>query len=280
MASLSRHLISLLLAALFVFAGCSSSRMAQDPVSANANAPAFRESIDRILADTVLRPVVTSMKIVALKTGDVLYERNADLLMRPASNMKLLTTAAALIRLGPKFAFTTRFYSDGYVRDSVLYGNLYVKGGGDPDFSSAAIAAIVAEQKSKAGIKRVEGDLVGDDTYFDAQRWGTGWMWDDEPWGYAAFNSALSINRNCVDVRVTPSNTVGAPPIVTIEPDTRYVSVENTAVTAGMNTMNTLEISRKFFERSNTITICGALPLGTSASHETITVLHPEQYFL
>ncbi|HLP15509.1 MAG TPA: D-alanyl-D-alanine carboxypeptidase/D-alanyl-D-alanine-endopeptidase, partial [Bacteroidota bacterium] len=167
-----------------------------------------------------------------------------------------------------------------YVRDSILYGNLYVKGGGDPDFSSAAIAAIVAEQKSKAGIKRVEGELVGDDTYFDAQRWGTGWMWDDEPWGYAAFNSALSINRNCVDVYVRPSDTVGALPFVTIEPDTRYVSVENTAVTAGMNTKNTLDISRKFFERSNTITICGALPLGTSASHETITVLHPEQYFL
>jgi serine-type D-Ala-D-Ala carboxypeptidase/endopeptidase (penicillin-binding protein 4) len=266
-----------MLLVLLIFAGCSSSRVAQQSLSPDA--AMFHEKVDAILSDSAFIPTVTTMKIVSLKTGEVLYERNSTLLMRPASNMKLLTSATALMRLGTDFKFATRFLTDGAVSDSVLHGSLYIKGSGDPDFSSSSLAAVVAELKSK-GITRIEGDLVGDASYFDQKRWGTGWMWDDEPSGFAAFNSALSINSNCVEVRVTPSDTVGRPPQVTVTPETKYMTLENTAITAGMHTENTLDVSRKYFERTNTITVSGAFPAGSHTRTESITVLVPEQYFL
>jgi serine-type D-Ala-D-Ala carboxypeptidase/endopeptidase (penicillin-binding protein 4) len=277
MKPLSRPLCLLLLTVFVLFAGCSTSPIAQRELSRDASA--FHETIDAILSDSAFIPTVTTMKIVSLKTGEVLYERNSKLLMRPASNMKLLTTAAALMRLGRDFKFTTNFLTDGAVTDSVLHGSLYIKGSGDPDLSSSSLAAIAAQLRAK-GIRRIEGDLVGDASYFDAQRWGVGWMWDDEPWGFAAFNSALSVNRNCVEVRVTPSDTIGQPPRVTLVPDTHYMTVENTAVTSGMNSMSTLEVSRKFFERTNTITVRGVFPAGSKERSESITVLYPEQYCL
>ncbi|MGE5314440.1 MAG: D-alanyl-D-alanine carboxypeptidase/D-alanyl-D-alanine-endopeptidase [Acidobacteriota bacterium] len=271
------RLFPLLFLALALFAGCSSSRIAER--AASPDAEAFRSTIDSILARPIFRPTITTMKIVSLKTGEVLYERTPQLLMRPASNMKLLTTATALMRLGTSFAFTTRLYADGSVADSVLHGNLYIRGSGDPDLNSSSLAGMIASVRAK-GIRAIDGDLAGDASYFDEKRWGTGWMWDDEPSGFAAFNSALSLNRNCVEVRVTPSDTIGLPPRVVLSPETAYMTVENTAVTSGMNTKSTLEVSRRFFERTNTITVSGAIPAGSRPRSELITVLYPEQYLL
>ncbi len=261
---------------MVLFAGCSSTRQVQSPVR---SAEQFRQQIDAILADSVFRPVVTTMKIVSLKTSEVWYERNSLLLMHPASNMKLLTSATALCRLGKDFTFTTRMSHDGTIADSVLHGNIYFKGSGDPDLSSASLAGFARELQAK-GITRIDGDIVGDASYFDGERWGVGWMWDDEPSSDEAFNSALSVNRNCVDVRVVPSDSVGSAPLVTIVPATLYMNVENTAVTGAPHTRNTLEISRKYFERTNTITVKGSVPAESRGKKETITVLGPEQYFL
>lgn len=264
------------LISLLIFSGCSATRDIPSPLRSTDR---FRQEIDRLLADSLFSPVVSTVKIVSLRSSEVLYERNSQLLMRPASNMKLLTSATALMRLGKEFRFTTRVSYDGTVVDSVLHGSLYIKGSGDPDLSSAALAGLCREIGRK-GITRIDGDIVGDASYFDGERWGVGWMWDDEPSGYAAFNSALSINRNCVDVRVEPSDSIGGRARVTIIPATQYVTVDNTALTGDSAIRSTIEVSRKFFERTNTITVTGSLPFGARAKTESITVLRPELYFL
>jgi serine-type D-Ala-D-Ala carboxypeptidase/endopeptidase (penicillin-binding protein 4) len=262
------------LASVLTISGCTSTRYTPARLHSTEM---LRQQIDTVLADSVFRPVVTMLKIVSLKTSEVLYERNAQLLMRPASNMKLITSATALLRLGRDFKFTTRMFSDGPITDSVLHGNLYIHGSGDPDFLSSTLADMTAQVRAK-GIASIEGDIIGDASYFDEKRWGVGWMWDDEPSSDEAFNSALSINRNCIDVLAAPADTIGGPPVVALDPVTRYMTIENTATTGAPLSGNTLEISRKYFERTNIITVKGSIPLGAPRKKETVTVLGPEQY--
>ena len=239
----------------------------------------FRGSIDALLSDSIFTATKCGIKIVSLGNGEVLYERDARMLLRPASNMKLITAAAALSTLGKNFLLKTEMYSDTIINNGVLHGNIYLKGFGDPDFNSAQLADFLAMLKAR-GITKIDGNLVGDATYFDDERWGVGWMWDDEPAGFAAYNSALSINRNCVMVTVTPSNTMGDTTLISIDPPTQYVSLLNTATTGADTTALTLGISRKFKERLNVITVKGQIARGAKPQKESISVWGPEMYFL
>ena len=239
----------------------------------------FRSNIDAILSDSNFTATRTGIKIVSLDNNEVLYERNSKALLRPASNLKLLTTATALSTLGKSFSIKTNLYADTLVTDSTLYGNIYLKGFGDPDFTSLQLAELLSALRRK-GISRIDGDIVGDPSYFDDQRWGAGWMWDDEPFGFAAYNSALSINQNCVNVTVTPGAAVGDSAIATIDPPTHYVTIENEATTSEDTLHSTLEISRRFAERLNVITVKGKIPKAAHPHQEPITVRGPEMYFL
>ena len=239
----------------------------------------FRGSMDALLADSIFTATKCGVKIVSLNTNEVIYDRDSKMLMRPASNMKLVTTAAALSLLGKSFQLKTELYSDTTVTDGIIHGNIYIKGYGDPDFNSAQLADFLSTLKVR-GVSRIEGNLVGDAGYFDDEHWGSGWMWDDEPSGFAAYNSALSINRNCVEATVTSSNTVGDTALVVIEPSTHYVSLLNTATTAADTAPLTLEISRKFKERLNVITVKGQIPRGSKPQKEAVSVWNPDQYFL
>jgi D-alanyl-D-alanine carboxypeptidase/D-alanyl-D-alanine-endopeptidase (penicillin-binding protein 4) len=239
----------------------------------------FRCNVDAILADSNFTATGTGIKIVSLDNNEVLYERNSKALLRPASNLKLLTTATALSTLGKDFSIKTNLYADTLVTDSTLHGNIYLKGFGDPDFNSLQLAELVSALRWK-GISRIEGNIVGDPSYFDDQHWGAGWMWDDEPFGFAAYNSALSINRNCIDVTVSPGTAIDDSAIVIIDPPTHYVSVENEATTSEDTLPSTLEISRRFAERLNVITVKGKIPRAAQPQKDPITIRGPEMYFL
>ncbi len=269
-------LFPLLTVFAITFEGCSAlERLTQGEPPLEQ----FRGKIDALLADSIFTATKCGIKIVSLDNGEVLYERDSRMLLRPASNMKLITAAAALSVLGKKFALKTEMYSDTLITNGVLHGNLYLKGFGDPDFTSAQFADFLSMLKAR-GIAKIEGNVVGDATYFDDERWGIGWMWDDEPSGFAAYNSPLSINRNCVEVTVSPSNIAGDTAIVSIDPPTQYITVLNTATTSADTAALTLEISRKFKERLNVITIKGQIPRGAKPQKEAISVRGPEMYFL
>ncbi len=239
----------------------------------------FRASIDALLSDSIFTATKCGIKIVSLDNDEILYERDATMLLRPASNMKLITAAAALSILGKNFALKTEMYADTIINNGVLHGNIYLKGFGDPDFNSAQLADLLSTLKAR-GVTQIEGNVVGDATYFDDERWGVGWMWDDEPAGFAAYNSALSINRNCVEATVAPSNIAGDTALVSIDPPTQYVSLINTATTGADTAALTLEISRKFKERLNVVTVKGQIPRGAKPQKEAISVWGPEMYFL
>jgi D-alanyl-D-alanine carboxypeptidase/D-alanyl-D-alanine-endopeptidase (penicillin-binding protein 4) len=273
-----RQFISLLFAAALTVS-LNSCAIIERVVRGASPLEQFRTNVDAILSDSIFTATKTGIKIVSLENDEVLYERDSKALLRPASNMKLFTAAAALSTLGRSFSIKTNLYADTLMSDGVLHGNIYLQGFGDPDFNSSQLAELLSALKSK-GIAKIGGNIIGDASYFDDKHWGAGWMWDDEPFGFAAYNSALSINRNCVEVTVSPAKMNGDSALVAIVPSTQYVTVVNEGTTVADTLTSTLEISRKFAERLNVITVKGKIPKGSHPQKSAITVLAPEMYFL
>ncbi len=258
--------------------GCAGTRaLPQQAVPTDAVA-ALQDSIDAILQDSTLRRTYAEVKVVSLATGEVLYQRNSDHLLHPASNQKLLTTLAALHYLTPSYTFQTILYADSSaVGDSVIAGDVFLKGYGDPDFSTEDLHGMV-DRLLAMGIHRIEGDIVCDDTYFDSLRVGVGWMWDDGPvGGYFSPISAIALNSNTVELQVGPGDSVGSPVRVQLLPSTHYVTIDNQATTAAeSDTAAELEVHRA--RLANEIQITGALRLNARAKSFSVDVVDPALY--
>jgi D-alanyl-D-alanine carboxypeptidase/D-alanyl-D-alanine-endopeptidase (penicillin-binding protein 4) len=172
---------------------------------------------------------------VSLTRGDTLFSYNAGTPLLPASTMKMLTTAVALERLGPKYQFSTDVLYDGTLDpDGTIHGNVYLRGDGDPSLSGrymqggpGAPIKFLAEQLAARGIKHVTGDVIGDASAFDDQRVPEGWLTRYLQSGYAARVSALSLNENLVWVTISPSG-------VALEPATSAIPLtSNVRTVAG-----------------------------------------------
>jgi len=212
----------------------------------------------------------------------VLIQREADQLFTPASNMKLYTTAAALVRLGPNFRFRTSVYvpaqpdERGHVEgDVILYGR------GDPNLSARTLTGgyltpffDLADQLARAGVREVFGDIVGDESYFVGPRLGVGWEWDDLQWYYGAEVSALSVDDNFVDVTLRPGEREGDPVRVILS--SPAVTVINRAVTAVEGTPQRIEIERGL--QDNVVEIRGVMPRDSVGYRAAVAVHHPALY--
>ncbi len=172
--------------------------------------------------------------VVSLTRGDTLYEINADQPLRPASTMKLFTSALAFDRLGPDYEFATDVLRDGPI-DSAgrVNGNLILRGDGDPSLSNRFLRGepdapmqSLARAVAAAGVKHVHGDLIGDATAFEAQRIPDGWLRRYLESGYAARVSALSLNDNLMWVAVAPG-AAGKQASVGLEPSSSAVPITN-----------------------------------------------------
>jgi len=238
---------------------------------------ALRTDLDRLLSDSLFRPTIASVKIISLKTNEVLYERNSVLLLRPASNTKLLTTAAALLTLGKDFQFRTLLAADSVSSPGIVEGNVYLKGFGDPDLATQDLDSLAARTAAR-GIQGIRGDLIVDASYFDGQYWGSGWMWDDEPDPDGAPISALSLNKNCIRLTVYPDSATRSVPIFQLDPPTSYVTIVNCARIVPDSAVLPLTVRRLFEERSNTIAIEGELPANSEPVPARTTVWQPEMY--
>src|SRR5207302_8067362 len=144
-------------------------------------------------------------------------------------NSKLGTAAAVLLRLGPEFRFTTDFRTDEQLSRGRVK-NLYVKGGGDPTLNTERLQGLAADLFHR-GLRGVQGDLILDDSYFDAEPWGPGWEQEPSDKAYAAPVGALSLNQNAVTIYVFPADKRGGKPRVELEPDSPYFTVEVPAST-------------------------------------------------
>lgn len=158
--------------------------------------------------------------VVDAATGDTLYARNAARRFVPASNQKLLTTIAALERMGPEYRFRTGFEAVGALGpEGILVGDLVVRGTGDPSLSeryhddAEAPLREVAMRLREAGLRRVRGDLVIDAAEWDADGIEETWMWGDLPFGYAAVGGPFVVSEGIARVEASAGR-VGDPVIV------------------------------------------------------------------
>ncbi|HEX7305436.1 D-alanyl-D-alanine carboxypeptidase/D-alanyl-D-alanine endopeptidase [Lentzea sp.] len=197
---------------------------------------ALTADLDTILADPALNGADVGLVVRDANTGDVVYTRTSARRQQIASNMKLLTTTAALDLLGPDFKWKTELLSSGTRNGATLQGDLVLRGTGDPTMSRSRYAALATTLKN-SGVTKISGSLVLDGTAFDAQPYGSGWAWDDEPFSYSAETSALTLSPDAkfsagtVLVRVKPGAAAGAPVIATSEPENDVVHVVSTATT-------------------------------------------------
>lgn len=145
--------------------------------------------IDAVLQETLFTTASVGIKVVAVETGEVVYEKNPYKLHHPASTTKLFTAATALAKLGSDYQFETTVYVDADA-DTQVVGDIYLKGRADPVLQSFDMMKLV-DILLETGLQSIHGDIVVDTTYLDTVREGPGWMWDDRPLRI----SALSIRQ-------------------------------------------------------------------------------------
>lgn len=244
------HYIILLLSLTLL--GCGATRTAivpRDPLTQ------LRKNINSILADSLFVPARASIKVVSLENGNVLYDHDSKALMNPGSNMKLLTSAAALSILDTNYQFKTAVFVNAPPTDGILDGNIYMKGYGDPDLKTSDIDSL-ANAVRRMGITSIEGDIIVDDSFFDDNYWGAGWMWDDESDPDAPYINALSVNKNCIRITLLTDSTTIYP---YLEPMTDFVTVINRAKLTTDSIRTPLKIKRLYLNNPNTIVTEGEL---------------------
>jgi D-alanyl-D-alanine carboxypeptidase/D-alanyl-D-alanine-endopeptidase (penicillin-binding protein 4) len=191
------------------------------PVAGTAGA-----AIIRALKDPVLRRAAVGIVAVDLNRGRTIFAYNADKLLNPASVVKLFTGAAALHYLKPEFRFeSTAWLHQEQLRGGILNGNLYIKGGGDPTLVTERLWLWVTEMLH-LGLEEIKGDIVIDESFFDAERVGPGFDTEDTDFAYMAPVGAFTVNFNAVGVHIRPGENPGDPAKVTLEPDSPYLSLD------------------------------------------------------
>lgn len=248
--------------------------------------PELQARISEILARPELAPAMVGIKVASLDNGRVLFEENAGKLLRPASNMKLYTVAAALDRLSPDYRFVTSVYAPTRPDAAgVIRGDLTIYGRGDPSIAARFnngdyLRAIddLAARIVAAGVKRVEGDLVGDESYFVGPKYGSGWNWEDLTWYYGAEVTPLTVNDNALDLFVKPGPAVGQPAVITTGPPDPLLTIVNKVVTSAKGMRREFSIHREL--NQNTVTITGSIPLDDRGYSGSIGISHPGLLFV
>ncbi|HOJ37269.1 MAG TPA: D-alanyl-D-alanine carboxypeptidase/D-alanyl-D-alanine-endopeptidase [Ignavibacteriales bacterium] len=235
--------------------------------------------IDELIKNKYFEYTNIGIKVVNLsRNNQILYQKNNKMLFRPASNMKILTTAVALDLFGIDYKFQTILYTDGKIHNGTLGGNLCLKSEFDPSLKVKNFENLVNQLKNK-GLKKIEGDLLIDVSNIDTLEWNRDWAWDDEPNYYAAHISSISLNGNCIDISVKPSK-IGKNPDVFLYPNYTNLNIINNAITVDTNQQTNLTITRDWYYRNNTIIINGKISLKDAQITETVNFEKPHKQIL
>ncbi len=232
-----------------------------EPQSISSNAPDVEigKQIDEVISKSKFASARWGICVISLKDGRMVYGRDAQKSFSPASNMKLITTAVALDLLGENYRWRTSVYSVSVPdKDGTINGDIFLYGRGAVDFDSNSITRL-ADELYKRGIRRVKGDVVGDESFFRGDALGQGWLWNDAQWFFGAEASALSVNENEIRVVVTPASP-GKTANARIEPETNYIQLNNETKTVEGGQIPSIGIHRGLSD--NIIRIWGNVPSG------------------
>jgi D-alanyl-D-alanine carboxypeptidase/D-alanyl-D-alanine-endopeptidase (penicillin-binding protein 4) len=258
--------------------------------------PSLAIQVNRLLAQPDIANAHWGISVTTLD-GKQVFALNDGQLFEPASNAKMFTTATAAALLPLSLTYTTNVVAEGVMDNAgTLHGDVAILGVGDPSISGrvlpysektertgAPLAALeaMADQVMKSGVKQIDGDVIGDDTWFPAERYGTGWSWDDLVWLYGAPISALTVNDNAVFLNADPGAQTGdavtpqwdpaLPPSVT-----PYYTLENSLTTAARSTNANYGIDRA--PGSHDVRVYGAIAIGGPGLHEGLALEDPADF--
>ena len=248
--------------------------------------PELQAKIRSIILRPQLQRGQIGVKIISLDTNKVIFEENAEKYFMPASNMKSFTVSAALEKLTPDFRFVTSVYAPASPDASgTIRGDLIIYGRGDPSISTAFNDKDyfkgmnnLAEKIVASGVRRVEGALIGDESYFTGDALPASWEWDDLQWYYGAEVSALTVNDNALDLIVRPGSAIGAPAGVQLLPNVNGVLLVNNTKTSAAGTRRDIGIRRRL--GTNVIEVFGSMPLGAGAYTNYVSLPKPALVFV
>ncbi len=246
----------------------------------------FQSRLETFATHPRFSAAMFGVKVESLDTGKVIFEQHAEKLLKPASNAKMYTGALALDRFGPDHKIRTSFYAASRPDASGrLAGDLIVFGRGDPSFShrfndgdykkpiEQLVNAVV-----KAGIKNIQGDLIGDESYFRGSRFGVNWSVDDLQYYYGAEVSALTLQENTVDLVFKPGEKIGDPLRILTKPETSYLTFENRAKTVEKGGRRSVNLHRPI--DSNVVYVQGSLPMESSSEEDAVAVYNAPLWFV
>ena len=256
------------------------------------SAKTLADQINRILADPELARAHWGIDIVDQQSGKTIYSLNQNQLFLPASNAKVFTTAAALAVAGPDYRFHTTVETTGKIDDKGrLQADLEIVGRGDPNISGRVmpyqlkteriaphtqVLEDLAAQVAQKGIRIVDGDVIGDDTYYAPERYGQSWGQDDLQWIDGAPVSALSFNDNVIFIDIQPGQNPGDKALITQETDTNYYQFDNRVVTSPAGVVRKVGLHRD--PGSKQVVLWGSIPMGDKGMKEAIAIEDPAEY--
>ncbi len=300
-----RHQAILSLALLiFAFAGFGKNGLASAQTGTQkatptptpalpAPSPPTLSELQTGIRTRIARPEVrrgqVGIKIVSLTSGKVIFDDNSEKYFMPASNMKNFTVATALEKLTPDYRFVTSVFASAMPdATGTIKGDIRIYGRGDVSISTAFFGVPndpetyfkgidkLVEKIAAAGVKRIEGGIVADDSYFKGDAIPGSWEWDDLQWYYGAEVSALPLNDNAVDLTVKPGP-FSYPCTVELMPFNPVYRVKNLCMTTAAGTPRTLKIIKVLGQ--NQLEITGTLPLGNPGFTGSVTVSRPAELF-
>lgn len=261
----------------------SVSPLKKDELADAMESSPLSTQISKVLSHPDLKGASIGISVRDASNGNLIYKHNGDTRLRPASSMKLVTSAAALEILGENYHFSTEIYTDGKHKGSTLKGNVYIRGKGDPTLGERDLNKIASALKKK-GIKKIKGNLVADDSWYDHIRLSLDMPWSDEQEYYGAQISGLTASPNVdydagtVIVQVKAGKKTGKAASVILTPDTGYVKIANKTKVGKVNSKNTLKITRK--HGGNIINITGNVPANYGPENTWISVWEPTLFTL
>ncbi len=237
-------------------------------------------AVDSLIDTNEFAAARWGISVITVKDGRTLYERNADKLFTPASNMKLFPTGVALELLGPDYHWRTSVYAATQPdAGGTLNGDLILYGRGAPDLvaqtrkEGGGSLAQLADDLYNHGLRRVTGNVIGDESYFRGDPVGDGWQWNDMQWYFGAEASALTVNNNEVGINVFPPEKSGETPLAKVTDDSGYVTVMNEMKTVDSSEKLTMGIHRGLSD--NTVSVWGTFPSGSKGFGARLSVHQP-----
>ena len=232
--------------------------------------------IDRAIDESDLAQARWGVFVMSMSDGRVLYSRNGDKLFTPASNMKIYTTAAALDLLGADYRWRTSVYANKQPdANGVIEGDVTLYGRGAPDLDSYRKDGLpsLALELWEQGVRRVRGNLIGDESYFRGEMYGLGWQWNDVQWYFGAEPSALTIDANAMELTIAPASKFGNAATVKLPRETSYVHLTNNTTTGERDAPATIGINRGLSH--NEIRVWGEFPAGGRGFTAYLSVYNP-----